>query len=220
MIRLLLVFSIKWKLSLQEIDFRELTNWTSEGLLSSPFIKIEKEKVKNKNDNKRREGYTHADIAFGDFSVNYSDQGKIKVNRDAKIFGIIESKMKSNLSQETVNCKNYNQISRSVVCIASNIPNNFCKSFFVLVSPEKSPHIKIFNQQVNKELILKQVKERFNYYTDEFKNENNYLLVLKRINDMSVFKTSFEEWINLIPDETDKKNLYAYYTKCLLHNRI
>ena len=59
MTRLLMKQSILEKTKLEKFDFGKFNNWTSEALISSPFLKAKKCK----------EGYTHADIAFGDFIV-------------------------------------------------------------------------------------------------------------------------------------------------------
>lgn len=74
MTRLLVYRSIEQKLVFNRIDFGNLKNWTSEGLISSPFIKAEH----------YREGYTHADMALGDFSIKYEERGEITVEKDAR----------------------------------------------------------------------------------------------------------------------------------------
>jgi len=60
MIRLLVKKSIEEKKTVGTINFADISNWTSEGLISSPFVSAPF----------NREGYTHADIALGDFKIN------------------------------------------------------------------------------------------------------------------------------------------------------
>ena len=113
MTRLLVEVSKQAQLKLQGIDFGEIRNWYSEGLLSSPFL------ARTRPDN-LAEGYTHADIALGSFSVDSSNRGDISIESDDGIFGVIEAKMGSQLSPGTRNAPDYDQASRNLACIAFN----------------------------------------------------------------------------------------------------
>lgn len=126
MTRILVKKSIESKLKIKNIDFSRIRNWTSEALISSPFIQAPNHK----------EGYTHVDMALGDFIVNYDKRGQIIINKDAEIFGILEAKMKSNLSQVTKYVENYNQASRNIVCIANNTLMSNCLIYFGVVGPQ------------------------------------------------------------------------------------
>jgi len=66
MTRLLVHYSIKEKIVLHDIDFSKIRNNTSEALIDSPFVHA----------SKYREGYTHADMVLGDFTVNFGLNGK------------------------------------------------------------------------------------------------------------------------------------------------
>lgn len=110
MIRLLVKKSIEKKICIGTINYADISNWTSEGLISSPFVSAPK----------YREGYTHSDIALGDFIIDYANRGEIIIKDNAKLFGIFEAKMKSNLSQRTTYAADYNQASRIIACILSN----------------------------------------------------------------------------------------------------
>jgi len=107
MIRLLVELSIEAKTKLQNIDFGKINQWYSEGLLSSPFL------ARKRNDN-LAEGFTHADMALGDFKVNFAKRGDLSVEGSDGIFGVIEAKMGSKLSAGTKNAPTYNQASRNL----------------------------------------------------------------------------------------------------------
>jgi hypothetical protein len=152
MTRLLVYQSIKEKLIIDGlIDFVKNKNWSSEGLISSPFVKAKK----------NREGYTHADMTLGDFAIDYKGRGEITVSDSAINFGIIEAKMGRNLSQGTTHAPDYNQASRNLACIAENVKNETCKTFFTVVAPiTMIKHHKIM-EQTEKGFMIKQIKHRF-----------------------------------------------------------
>jgi len=189
-------------------------NWTSEGLISSPFITAKA----------KREGYTHPDIAIGDFKVDYSVSGKLNVNEDAKLFGIIEAKMKSPLSNRTSNVKDFNQASRSVACIANNTKND-CVTFFYVVLPitylnkEKRDGTTIIGI-VNHDSILEQIKVRVKTHNNA--NESDFLNdeLLERARKCKIGLISYEQWILAFKDKECYNELNDFYVKCLKYNKI
>lgn len=207
MIRLLVIESMNQKLILNGIDFEKLKSkkWSSEALISSPFIKAEKGK---------REGYTHADIILGDFDVKYEDRGEIKLNDSPKILGIIEAKMRNNLSQKTKNAKNYNQASRSVCCL-SHVAEGAtkCELFFIVAAPQRTISN---NKQIDKEVIKEQIKERFEYSP----NSNDYQKIENQVQSCKVFSISYENWIDNFKDNDIKEKLKGFYENCKTYNKI
>lgn len=209
MVRFLVSYSKKCHIVLKDssglelVDFGKINNWTSEGLISSPFLKVKK----------NRESHTHADVALGDFRINYIERGEIKLDNDAKIFGIIEAKMGSNLSPGTTYAKNYNQASRNLACIASNIPDK-CKSFFLVAAPEeKIKHHKIY-ATVDKGSMIKQIEDR--YVLSGLSKDMN---VTSKANDATVGVVSFESWIEHFQSQ-EKNFLLEFYENCKFWNRI
>lgn len=204
MTRLLMIQSIKEKIVFKGINFTEEFNWTSEALVSSPFISTKQ----------NREGYTHADIVFGDFKVNFKESGKITILDDAKIFGIIEAKMKSGLSKETKNFKNYNQASRSLLCIGKNTYDKKCKTFYIVVAPFK--RLERIKKDTNLEILHTQIDNRY----FEHKDDINLTKILSKAKDCKVMEWSYEEWIEAIKDVEAKKYLNEFYNKALTWNRL
>lgn len=206
MTRLLVHYSVQEKLKLPKLDFGSIQNWTSEALISSPFVSAPK----------LREGYTHADMALGDFSVRYSDGGNIAVNDDAKIFGIIEAKMRSRLTPGTTHFERYNQASRNVACIASNsFKTRDCQTFFAVVAPEK----KLVEHKIDFILsnVVDEIRDRFNVYNPPLENEAVICSAAARCDTWSI---SYEDWISEFNDVAIKKELNDFYEECKKWNRI
>jgi len=211
MTRLLVLYSIQDNLKIGSIDFSSISNWSSEALISSPFIRAQK----------YREGYTHADIAIGDFVVDYSKKGDIKILNNAKLFGIIEAKMASNLSQKTTYASDYNQASRNLVCIASNtIDKSFCKTFFYVVVPESKINTHKIKQQIELQFLLNQIEKRFSLHSEENEIMNDKYNIIKKITDCDIQVISYEFWISTIKDSNTQKILHNFYQKAKKWNRI
>lgn len=209
MVRLLVEYSIRENICLHDIHFEKFENWTSEALISSPFIKAPK----------LREGYTHVDIAFGDFTINYQERGELVFN-SPKLFGVIEAKMKSDLSQSTSNYKNYNQASRNVACIAKNTLGCKCESYFIVVAPKSIIDRHQIEKQIDKTFIVDQINSRFNIYDDEFKKHQKQCEVLNEVKTMTILSISYEDWIAEFRDGKIKKKLESFYSECKAWNKI
>lgn len=211
MTRLLVIESIQEKLKLESIDFSNISNWTSEALISSPFIQTKS----------HREGYTHADIAIGDFRVDYLKRGEIEIQADAKLFGIIEAKMGSNLSQGTTHVSDYNQACRNLVCIASNIINKTdCKTFFYVVAPESKISHHQVQAQIELQFVLKQIEQRFNLHSSENDIIQKLPEVISYVKQCDIKVISYEEWISLITNTDAKSLLQSFYEKSKKWNRV
>jgi hypothetical protein len=210
MVRLLVEYSIKENITIEEINFGSINNWTSEALISSPFV----------NAPELREGYTHADIAIGDFSIDYEKRGELTISDNAKIFGVIEAKMKSNLSKGTSNFTEYNQASRNVTCIAKTLLGNNCKSYFIIVAPEAMIEKHKINEQINIDKIIDQVEKRFDIYDNSFKTKESYSEIIEHIQSMTIISLSYEKWIDKFTNLQTKKKLENFYLSCKKWNRI
>jgi hypothetical protein len=210
MTRLLVYYSVQENLTMREIPFGDLHNWTSEGLISSPFVFA----------NKFREGYTHADMVLGDFSINYAERGEISVHSDAKLFGIIEAKMGSPLSSGTKHAPNYNQASRNIACIAYNTRGTHIPTFFGVVAPASTLIKHQVEEKLSRSFYVREIEERFKMYEDEnpiqeFKEE-----VYRRTLAIRTFMLSYEEWIKSFEGKKCYDELAGFYEQCLKWNRL
>ena len=214
MTRLLVYYSIQEKIILKEIDFSSIKYWTSEALLSSPFVKV----------SSMREGYTHTDIALGDFTVDYEKRGQVMVKLDAKQFGVIEAKMKSPLSKRTSNADDYNQASRNIACIAHN--TNFdCKTFFYVALPEtklpkKNKDGFSISDFIEKDEIKRQIKDRLSPYISNDIDKINDIDILAKVEKCTVGIITYEEWIELFNDTSTKEILNKFYENCKKWNKL
>ena len=208
MIRLLVIESMIEQLKIKGIDFEMLAtkNWSSETLITSPFVETKE----------NREGYTHADIILGDFSVKFDERGEVILNDSAKILGIIEAKMGSNLSQGTSNAKDYNQASRNICCLSyvtRESPD--CEIFFVVAAPKETIDKYEIENQIKREKILTQIKERFQHSKEEYLPK-----IQEQVEKCKILAISYKEWIDQIKDPEVKKILEDFYAECLSHNKI
>ncbi len=210
MTRLLVYYSIQKGIKLPFVDFSTINNWTSEALISSPFVKADKYK----------EGYTHADMALGDFTVNYEKRGEIIVNDNAETFGIIEAKMGSNLSSGTKHVANYNQASRNVACIAHNTSQCDCNVFFAVVAPDKKIRYHNLIQQTHPEYLKEQIEQRYSLYEPDSMVWDNYKEVMDKVNVCKVQVVSYEDWIDTFEDSEAKTFLKKFYKDACAWNRI
>lgn len=208
MTRLLVRQSMKEKTKLDGFDFGNISNWTSEALISSPFIKAYQ----------KREGYTHADIAFGDFSIDYQNRGEVVIEKEAKLFGIIEAKMGSKLSKGTKHCSDYNQGSRNLACISSKTYDSTCEIFFIVVAPDQKL-IKI-REQIDLQNMLRQIENRFLEYNDGFKSTQNMDLLFSKARQCKIMAWSYEDWIAAVEDPVAKVKLHSFYEETKKWNRI
>ncbi len=210
MTRLLVYYSIQEGIKLPFLDFSKVNNWTSEALISSPFVKA----------SKYREGYTHADMVLGDFDVNYEKRGEVHVTPEPKVFGIIEAKMGSNLSSGTKHVSKYNQASRNIACIAHNTYKWDCDIFFAVVAPEKKIVDHKIESQIETKFIRQQIEDRYSLYNSDDDVLNNYKSIMKKVEQCRISTLSYEAWIDLFDTREVKSHLQDFYCNALKWNRI
>lgn len=206
MTRLLVKFSIEDKLKFKRIDFSSIHHWCSEALIRSPFLP-------RKRKDPLAESHTHADMAIGDFEVNFGYNSEIKLKNNPNLFGIVEAKMGSNLSRGITHAENYNQASRSLACIAYMTKDTSCKIFFSVVAPEYTLEKYKIDEQIDKEFMMRQIRGRFNQYDEKFRKDEDMDGVLAKANECDVWSASYEDWIDAINDPQLKRALKVFYGK-------
>jgi hypothetical protein len=213
MTRLLVSWSIDAGIRFQGIDFGEIKNWYSEGLLSSPFL------PRSRTDT-LAEGYTHADMTLGDFEVDAANRGDISVKASEGIFGVIEAKMGSRLSAGTKNAPSYNQASRNLACIAFNTLTTNHNIFFIVIAPEQKIEEHAIRQQVDLKVMLDQIGNRFDSYE---KNSHVYSLkekVIQRASACVCSVHSYESWLEKLNTHSAYSSLVEFKNKCYIFNKI
>lgn len=213
MTRLLVSASIEHNIRLQSIDFGSIHHWYSEGLLSSPFL------ARNRGD-KLAEGYTHTDMALGDFNVDSSNRGDIDVEGSDGVFGVIEAKMGSRLSPGTKNAPHYNQASRNLACIAFNTRTTKHELFFAVAAPAVKIKEHGLEAQVELQTMLAQISDRFDMYD---RDSRVYALkdeVLQRASQCRCMVISFESWIDALSSHDVHSALTDFQKHCYEFNRV
>ena len=229
MVRIMTSASIKLGLQLKGIDFGEMPNWYSEGMLSSPFLPLYQ-------GDRLAEGYTHADMALGDFAVDAKAHADIRITGETGSFGIIEAKMKSPLSRGTTHAPGYDQASRNLACIAFNTLKTRHKIFFAVAAPQVTIEKHNIDRIVNKTAMLSRIRKRFESYNDpallrEVKDQifTKYRSifqamdeVLERAAGASLAIVSYEEWLSefKLLDEELYWEMQDFYRMCKQFNHI
>jgi hypothetical protein len=217
MTRLLVEVSLSAKLKLSHIDFGSIRHWYSEGLLSSPFL------ARSQRD-KLAEGYTHADMALGDFHVDASNRGDISITGTTGIFGVIEAKMGSQLSHSTKNAPSYDQASRNLACIAFNTLSTNHNIFFAVAAPQQKIEKYKFEEQVNISKMIEKIEKRFDMYKENDKeNDKVYALkeqVLQRARTCRCFVVSYETWIEALSEYDIHPYFNEFLNQCYRFNKI
>lgn len=215
MCRLLTYYSIQNELILNEnIKFKKEWNWCSEAHIKSPF----EPRIKGDTSG---EGKTHADMALGDFDINYTRNGELYVKDNPEQFGIIEAKMNSGLSKGTRRVKDYNQAIRNIACIA-NSTNENTKTFFYVAMPKESKHIhevKEFLDWGKNEVIL---RDRIDHFIKHGNNPNK-IDWDNLINKASKVKTGiifYHEWISKINENEINNELSEFLKECVFWNNV
>jgi len=218
---ILLWFSEHRNVEYELITFKENAGWFSESLLSSPFLR-----------NNKREGYTHADGVIGHFTIGNVGKGDLQLKENCSQFVVLEAKMFSPLSGKVKNAINYDQVTRTVVCMShilfefennNNIAstNNLKLGCYVLLPKRR---FKKNLDYIGKEKIVKQVDDRVQLC----KQDRNYAELLMWRNYFSTFIDNIK--VNLIPwediikliqdkDEQYGNQLDSYYKDCKEYNK-
>jgi hypothetical protein len=212
MVRLLVMQSIEEKIEVENINFGQFQNWTSEAQILSPFQGSELKKVK------LNETRTHTDIIIGDFDIDFDNDAGVLINKqNAKIVGIIEAKMGSDLSQGVTNAKEYNQVSRSICCLAYNAPKN-CKIFVFVAAPKST----LEKHKIPEQICDKTIRDQIDNRLVETNNGNipNIEDFIRNVTNCVVKEISFEDWIEKIVDGEVKNKVDEFYKKCKIYNKI
>ena len=159
MVRIMTSVSIEEDLQLKGIDFGKMANWYSEGMLASPYPPAFR-------GDSLGEGYTHADMALGNFTVDAKNRGEILIKGNTGNFGVIEAKMNSPLSKGTAHAPNYDQASRNLACIAFSTRKTQHEIFFAVAAPQIAIEKHKIDRIVDKSSMLAKISDRFDSYNE------------------------------------------------------
>lgn len=126
----------------------------SEGQLYSPF-------APRQRGDKMGEAHTHVDGIVGDFSIGATKSG-IEVGAGCRYLAVFEAKLYSPIAAGISNVPGYDQISRTVSCVANSLLRSGCPGSFsayvVMLYP--ADHIGISPPRYGKAYLESQIAER------------------------------------------------------------
>jgi hypothetical protein len=218
MLRLILDWYSRHKLSDHPLQFQPGATWFSEALLPSPF------KPRYHGD-KRGESRTPADGIIGHISIGESAKSDVKLHNDATQLIVVEAKMYSPLSGGTRNAPNFNQAARNVACItellyrANRPPSLMTSLAFFVVAPEMQTKYGFFTQKLNKDAIRKAVQDRAKDYSIELGSwvDEWFFHTLEIIQIEALSWESLNSYIES-NDPENFQSLQEFYERCLIYN--
>lgn len=198
-------------------------NWFSEAKLFTPFAR---------NRGRTAEGATSADAVMGDFDWALGTRSGVRLLPTATRFEVFEAKMFSGLSTNVTNARNYDQISRTIACMAhvislSNLKigrNDFNQICFWLIAPRERIKAGRFNNLLKKQSIQTKVQKRIQQFhaKDREELEAWYEQYFKPLIDHSydgdntlIRCISWETLLKNIENDDLNKQLNKFYNKCL-----
>ncbi len=234
MIRFLVQASKTAKINLHGLDFDEIKDWYSEGMLKPPFLPRAKK-------DPLAEGYTHADVILGDISFDTRADAKGSVlpsipEKGLGHFCIIEAKMKSCLSKGTTHAPGYDQASRNLACLAYNTLNRRHVLHLIVAAPKITLQKCRIEKMVDHGRMLDKIDKRFEQYRMKMEDSDIsqklrdayaevYALkedVIARAATASCLVVSYEKWLDELTNRGSpvSEELKAFYRLCLVHNRV
>lgn len=219
MLRLVLDWYSRNKLTNHPLLFQPRSIWFSEALIPSPF------RSRHHGDT-RAESRTHADGIVGHISVGGSAKADVRLLTNATQLIVIEAKIYSLLSGSTKNAPGFDQAARNIACItellsrANRQPSQMKSLSFFVVAPEAQIKSSIFAQKLDKDNIRVAVQTR----AEAFKSELGSWLTewfLPTLQAIHIEALSWETLISQIEsnDSVIFQSLQNFYGRCLMHNK-
>ncbi len=225
MLRLILDWFSRQPTSNHPLSFEKDARWCSEIRLPSPFLP-------RFQTDPQAETYTHADGVIGHFSIGRSGKEDIDLHPDAKQLVVIEGKIFSSLSKGIKNFKTYDQVARTIACVAETLSisqrqiNDISTLGFYVVAPKNQIKFEpTFQTFLQKDSIRIKVQKRIKAYSESTDAaamdkwfQKWFLPTLEGIEIQSI---SWEEIISTISsnDRSNGDALLEFYEKCLSLNQ-
>ena len=218
LLRLVLDWYSRHKLTDHPLLFQRRATWFSEALLPSPF------RPRHRGDT-RAEARTHADGIIGQFSVGKSGKADARLLADATQLIVTEAKIYSPLSGGTRNAPGFDQAARNVACItellsrANRQPSQMTSLAFFVVAPEVQIKTGVFAQKLDKAAIKAAVQAR----AEAFSSELGGWVDEWCFPTLEAIRIEALSWESLIGytasnDPEAFQSLQAFYERCLMHN--
>jgi hypothetical protein len=218
LLRLVLDWYSRHKLTSHPLIFQPRSTWFSEALLPTPFG------PRHRGDS-RAESRTHADGIIGHFSIGSSAKADARLLGDATQLIVIEAKIYSPLSAGTRNAPNFDQAARNIACITELLnrvnrpPSQMTSLGFFVLAPEAQIKTGVFTSKLDKEHIRVKVQSRAEAFKSELGDwiDEWFLPTLEAI---CIETLSWESLIGYTEsnDPQAYQSLQVFYKRCLIYN--
>lgn len=131
--------------------------WFSEGQLPTPF---------GRQRGAYSESNTNADGVVGHFTIADRTRAGLQISADAIRFEVFEAKMFAKLSRGIRGAENYDQVARTIACmahalrLANRLPNDVKALAFYVVAPEEQIEARRFTQFLDPDHIRQRISDR------------------------------------------------------------
>ncbi len=200
-----------------KINFHEDAKWFSEAQLPTPF-------GSRYRGDQLAESRTNADGVIGHFVVGSEGKTDFVLLQNATQFIVLEAKMFSRLSPGIKNAPNYDQVARTVACMAEALrragksPGDAISLGFNLLAPESQLISKDF-PEMDQDSIHRRVKERVDSYEGE-KDDFYQEWFCPMMNLIEINKMSWEEVLEFIisKDPNNGVAFKEFFERCITFN--
>ena len=221
-LRLVLEWFSKHRVTGHALDFDSGSRWYSEALLPSAFLATCR-------GDPLAEGRTHADGVIGHFNVGVTGKGDLELGHGAKQLVIVEAKMFSGLSAGVKNADYYDQAARAAACIAEVLrcagraARAMSSAGYCVLAPEKQIEAGSFANYVNPGSIREKVERRVGEWVEKHEDDKTRWYAEwfePTLQAMRLEVLSWEEVIRAIHglDVESEEALRAFYDQCVKFN--
>jgi len=194
-------------------------DWFSEGQLRTPF---------GGRGSGVSESNTRADGVVGDFKPVRSTRSGIDLEPDARRFVVLEAKMYAPLSAGTKNAPEYDQIARTVACMAHTLhrvgvtPDTFEDLRFGLLVPADA--IGVGFPELNADSIRSKIDARIAqfgspHHLEEWRDGWAWPLVDRLERAGCLRPVTWESLLDMLPQGSNHTELNDFYEACKRYNR-
>ncbi len=205
------------------------SKWYSEANLPTRFSAI------SKSGDDLAEKMTQSDISIGNFTIGNTienvNKSVLQLTQNAKQFVVIEAKINSPLKKGTTNIENYDQVARTVACMAETLsraeikPDSFEKLGFYVIAPNtKIEKDTTFKSYTKVESIEQKVSDRVESYRvrTEYPEKKKWFdeWFKPMLKEIKIECFSWEKVIEFIQQNDPKagNDIHLFYENCKKYN--
>jgi len=200
------------------MNFSRGAIWFSEAILPSAFLKRQ---VGDPID----EGSTRVDGVIGHFVIGKRRKFDLSLLPNASQFVVLEAKISDELSQRVTKVPYYDQVARSVACMAEVLkrakrnPSDIVGLGFYLIAPKNRIEKGEFDKELSRKSLQQKVGSRVCQYDGE-RDQWYSEWFLPSFQHIEIKLLSWEELIDTIKEEDEESgtSINQFYQECLKFN--